>query len=265
MLSSRRCATSSCSRASVGIRLFPATLEHAAVLNIEDVPDDLAEALSRAPQPLVACGVCRRLCVRDEFVAKEKHVCAWDFHAQVFGKRGPWREGAYEEHHFETLPSCAYVVPDLLAELEVEIVLTIGASAHADALGLVNALLEHADRPHMAVKTECASGGSSGEMTNRAIRDLATFFVLLFVALGLRQAYVQVIAAPQIASRPNDPRHALLDAGRGRILATDGTVLAATAEGKRTYPLGAELAQTVGYASARYGASGHRSELRSRV
>ena len=93
-------------------------------------------------------------------------------------------------------------------------------------------------------------------MTNRAIRDLATFFVLLFVALGLRQAYVQVIAAPQIASHPNDPRHALLDAGRGRILATDGTVLAATAEGKRTYPLGAELAQTVGYASARYGASG---------
>ena len=93
-------------------------------------------------------------------------------------------------------------------------------------------------------------------MTNRAIRDLATFFVLLFVALGLRQAYVQVIAAPQIASHPNDPRHALLDAGRGRILATDGTVLAATAEGKRTYPLGAELAQTVGYVSARYGASG---------
>ena len=134
--------------------IFPATLEHAAVINIEDVPDDLAEALSRAPEPLVACGVCRRLCVRDEFVAKEKHVCAWDFHAQVFGKRGPWREGAYEAHHFETLPSCAYVVPDLLAELEVEIVLTIGASAHAEALGLVNALLEHADRPHMAVKTE---------------------------------------------------------------------------------------------------------------
>jgi len=93
-------------------------------------------------------------------------------------------------------------------------------------------------------------------MTNRAIRDLATFFVLLFIALGLRQAYVQVIAAPQIASRPNDPRHTLLDAGRGRILATDGTVLAATTGGKRRYPLGAELAQTVGYASARYGASG---------
>jgi hypothetical protein len=133
---------------------FPAALEQSAVINIEDVPDDLVEALSRAPEPLVACGVCRRLCVSGEFVWKEKHVCAWDFHAQVFGKRGPWREGPYEAHHFETLPSCAYLVPDLLAELGVEIVLTIGASAHAEAQGLVNALLAHAGGPHMAVKTE---------------------------------------------------------------------------------------------------------------
>jgi penicillin-binding protein A len=93
-------------------------------------------------------------------------------------------------------------------------------------------------------------------VTNRAIRDLSTFFVLLFAVLVLRQAYVQIVAAPQIAARSTNPRHALLDIGRGRILASDGTVLAETIGGKRVYPLGAEVAHPVGYASARYGASG---------
>jgi peptidoglycan glycosyltransferase len=93
-------------------------------------------------------------------------------------------------------------------------------------------------------------------MTNRAIRDLSRFFVLLFVMLAVRQIYVQLIAAPRIAERPRNPRHALLDAGRGRILATDGTVIAQTQGGRRLYPLGAELAQTVGYESVRYGTSG---------
>ncbi len=93
-------------------------------------------------------------------------------------------------------------------------------------------------------------------MTNRAIRDLSTFFVLLFATLAIRQIYVQLVAAPAISARATNPRHALLDVGRGRILATDGTVLAETVAGKRVYPLGAELAQSVGYASARYGTSG---------
>jgi peptidoglycan glycosyltransferase len=93
-------------------------------------------------------------------------------------------------------------------------------------------------------------------MTNRAIRDLSTFFVLLFAALALRQLYLSLVAAPQILVRPTNPRHALLDAGRGRILASDGTVLAQTIAGKRVYPLGAQLAQPIGYASVRYGTSG---------
>jgi len=93
-------------------------------------------------------------------------------------------------------------------------------------------------------------------VTNRAIRTLSAFFVLLFAGLAIRQLYVQLVAAPQIAARATNPRHALLDAGRGRILATDGTVLAQTLGGKRVYPLGDELAQAVGYVSARYGTSG---------
>ena len=93
-------------------------------------------------------------------------------------------------------------------------------------------------------------------MTNRAIRDLSTFFALLFATLAVRQIYVQLVAAPAILARASNPRHALLDVGRGRILATDGTVLAETIAGKRVYPLGTELAQSIGYASTRYGTSG---------
>ena len=96
-------------------------------------------------------------------------------------------------------------------------------------------------------------------MTNRAIRRLGGVFVLLFLALIARQVYVQVVQAPSIAARPANPRHALLQARRGRILATDGTVLAQSLGGKRVYPFGAALAQPVGYASIRYGTSGIES------
>ncbi len=42
----------------------------------------------------------------------------------------------------------------------------------------------------------------------------------------------------------------------GRILASDGAVLAATHGNSRVYPLGESLAQTLGYVSSRYGTSG---------
>lgn len=93
-------------------------------------------------------------------------------------------------------------------------------------------------------------------MTSSTISRLRALFAILFGILIVRQAYVQVIAGPGIAANPYNPRHALLGAHRGRILASDGTVLAETAGGKRSYPLGSSLAQTVGYVSARYGTSG---------
>ncbi|HET6894413.1 MAG TPA: penicillin-binding transpeptidase domain-containing protein [Candidatus Baltobacteraceae bacterium] len=93
-------------------------------------------------------------------------------------------------------------------------------------------------------------------MTPATISRLRALFAILFAMLVLRQAYVQVIAGPTIASNPYNPRHALLGAHRGRILASDGTVLAHTVAGKRVYPLGASLAQTIGYVSERYGTSG---------
>ncbi|MBV8149000.1 MAG: penicillin-binding protein 2, partial [Candidatus Eremiobacteraeota bacterium] len=93
-------------------------------------------------------------------------------------------------------------------------------------------------------------------MTNTALRRLSTLFALLFAALAIRQVYVQVIQGPAIASKAGNPRHALLDARRGRILASDGTVLAQSANNRRVYPMGAAAAQAVGYVSVRYGTSG---------
>lgn len=133
---------------------FPQRLEPENVLNFEDLPSDVGEALARPQSALVQCAVCRRLCVRGEFVSKEKELCAWDFHAAAFGKRGPWHEGTYEARHFETLLACAYVVPELLDALGVDALLTVGEAAGNAAYAVVNALLEKDfGRPHLVVRT----------------------------------------------------------------------------------------------------------------
>lgn len=93
-------------------------------------------------------------------------------------------------------------------------------------------------------------------MTAGTVARLRALFAVLFAILVARQAYVQIIARPGIASNPYNPRHALLGEYRGRILASDGTILAHTLHGKRVYPYAASLAQTVGYVSERYGTSG---------
>lgn len=133
---------------------LPETLNDASVLNIEDVPEDIVEGLVNPPAPIVQCAACRRLCVKDEFVWKEKQLCAWDYHTQVFGKRGPWRDSPYEERHFETLPACAYVAPQILTELKVQVVMATNGLAEATATQMINLLLEsEPERPHMAVRT----------------------------------------------------------------------------------------------------------------
>jgi hypothetical protein len=134
---------------------LPETMTDQSILNVEDVPEELLDGLARPPTAVVQCATCRRLCVRDEFVWKEKQLCAWDYHAQVLGKRGPWHNGEYEERHFETLPGCAYVAPPLLAELGVEVVLTLSAVPETIARSTINVLLgAEPERPHLAVRTE---------------------------------------------------------------------------------------------------------------
>jgi hypothetical protein len=137
---------------------LPETIDESSVLNIEDVPEDIADGLAHPPAPVVQCAACRRLCVREEFVWKEKQLCAWDYHTQIFGKRGPWRNGAYEERHFETLPQCAYVAPPLLADTAVDVVLTVSEVDETTAAAMINVLLDaDPQRPYMAVRT--AAGG----------------------------------------------------------------------------------------------------------
>ncbi|MBV8488885.1 MAG: hypothetical protein JO199_00035 [Candidatus Eremiobacteraeota bacterium] len=134
---------------------LPEAIDEASVLNIEDVPEEIADGLSHPPVAIVQCTACRRLCVRDEFVWKEKQLCAWDYHGQVFGRRGPWHTGAYEERHFETLPSCAYVAAPLLVEMGVDVVMILNAVEEGTARAAIDVLLAaDASRPYMAVRTE---------------------------------------------------------------------------------------------------------------
>lgn len=133
---------------------IPAKFDDESIINAEDVPEDVLDGLSHEPAPIVQCAACRRLCVRDDFVWKEKQLCAWDYHAQVFGKRGPWRNGPYEAHHFETLPACAYVATPLLDEAGVQAILAMADVSEAVAHGAINMLLgSDAETPHLAVKT----------------------------------------------------------------------------------------------------------------
>jgi hypothetical protein len=132
----------------------PSRLDAASVLNIEDVPDEISEALTHAAEPIVQCGACRRLCVRDHFVWREKQLCAWDYHRQVFGKRGPWRSGAYDMHHFETLPFAAYVAPPLLEEAGVDVVLAVAGLDEAVAHEVINTVLgRDGAHSYLAVRT----------------------------------------------------------------------------------------------------------------
>ena len=132
----------------------PSQLDDGAVLNIEDVPDDVVYALAQPPEPLVQCGACRRLCVRDHFVWKERQLCAWDYHKQVFGKRGPWHAGPYEERHFETIPQAAYVAPPLLDEIGVDTVLLLSGVDAPVARETINVVLgADAERSYLGVAT----------------------------------------------------------------------------------------------------------------
>ena len=134
---------------------LPERIDESNVVNVEDLPDEIVDALAQPPVALAQCAACRRLCVRDDFVWKEKQLCAWDYHAQVFGRRGPWHDGPYEERHFATLPACAYVAAPLLAQDGAEAVLSLNAVSESVAVRIVNALLEgDPERPHMAVRTQ---------------------------------------------------------------------------------------------------------------
>lgn len=133
----------------------PEALDEAIILNVEDVPDDILEALSLPAEPLVSCQVCRRTCVRDHFVWNDRQLCAWDYHALVFGRRGPWRNEPYEERLWETIPNPRYVAPHLLEEENVDLVLSLGGVDEALSRRLADELMRaDVGNPYLAVRVE---------------------------------------------------------------------------------------------------------------
>jgi hypothetical protein len=132
----------------------PTELTETTVINPDDLPEDLLDAFNHPAESLIQCAICRRTCVRDHFVWNERRLCAWDYHATVFGKRGPWRTEPYEERLFATLPSCRYVAHPLLDDVGVDAVLAIDGLDDTLAHTLINEVIG-ADRrrAHLAVST----------------------------------------------------------------------------------------------------------------
>ena len=93
-------------------------------------------------------------------------------------------------------------------------------------------------------------------MIDRSIARITTLFVVLFAVLIVRQAWIMVIEGPGLDVDAHNPRAHSGVAGRGAILASDGSRLAYSVGAKRRYPLGPAAAQLVGYVSPRYGAAG---------
>jgi len=91
---------------------------------------------------------------------------------------------------------------------------------------------------------------------DRAIGRLRILFLVLFALLALRQLQIALVEAPRLDADARNPRRADIAAGRGTIVASDGTPLAITRDGKRVYPLGTITAHVIGYASTRYGTAG---------
>jgi penicillin-binding protein A len=69
--------------------------------------------------------------------------------------------------------------------------------------------------------------------------------------LALRQLQIAVFDAPRLNADTRNPRRADIASGRGTIVASDGTPLALTRNGRRVYPLGSITAHVIGYASPR--------------
>ncbi|HTX02449.1 MAG TPA: hypothetical protein VMD07_02115 [Candidatus Acidoferrales bacterium] len=133
----------------------PTKLDETLLVNPDEMPEDVVDALASPAEILVSCQVCRRTCVRDHFVWNERQLCAWDYHALVFGRRGPWRDEPYEERLWETIPNPKYVAPHLLDEQNVELVVSLGGVDEALGRRVIDELMRAAGgRPYIAARVE---------------------------------------------------------------------------------------------------------------
>ncbi len=125
------------------------------VLNPDDLPEDVIDALEHPLEPLTTCAICRRSCVRGHFAWNERQLCAWDFHLTVFGKRGPWHDGPYEEKYFASLPAVKYVAHGLLDEVGVDAIVAADGLSEPALQSVINtAIADTPERAHLAVRTE---------------------------------------------------------------------------------------------------------------
>ena len=135
----------------------PTEFGEGTLVNGDDLPEDLLDAFTHPAETLTQCAICRRSCVRDHFVWAERRLCAWDYHATVFGKRGPWHSAPYEERHFATLPHCKYVAHPLLEDVGVDAIAALDDIDDALAQRIINEIMAaDTTRAHLAVST---SGG----------------------------------------------------------------------------------------------------------
>lgn len=133
----------------------PEALDESLILNPEDVPEDVLDALALPAETLVSCQVCRRTCVRDHFLWNDRQLCAWDYHALVFGRRGPWHNEPYEERLWETIPNPKYVAPGLLEQQNVDLVLSLGGVDETLARRIIDELMRAGGgQPYLAVSVE---------------------------------------------------------------------------------------------------------------
>lgn len=133
----------------------PTSLDESLLVNPEEIPADVLEALSVPAETLVSCQVCRRTCVRDHFAWNDRQLCAWDYHALVFGRRGPWREEPYEERLWETIPNPRYIAPHLLEDQNVDLVLSLGGVDETLARDVIGQLMRaDGGRPYIAARVE---------------------------------------------------------------------------------------------------------------
>ncbi len=132
----------------------PTELSETLIVNPEDIPEDILDGIAHPPEVLAQCAICRRTCVRDHFVWNERRMCAWDYHATVFGKRGPWRDGPYEDRHFQTLPAAKYVAAGLLEDVGVDAILALNGIDDALAQTLIAQIMTTDPGAHLAVRTD---------------------------------------------------------------------------------------------------------------
>ncbi|HXE73912.1 MAG TPA: penicillin-binding transpeptidase domain-containing protein [Candidatus Nitrosotenuis sp.] len=99
----------------------------------------------------------------------------------------------------------------------------------------------------------------------RRVRNLGLLLLALFLLPVAQLTWYQVLRAPVLNDRPDNPRRAEDVGLRGRILDRRARPLATSHRGRRSYPLGPAAAPLLGYLSPRLGTGGLEHLLDGRL